>query len=115
MNKGVSALLISLLLAFAAPALAVDSRAGTSTDGILTNQDGARPAGMGGAYTAVSDDINAIYRNPGGLGFLTKMEVAGTRFSGVSQLNANDIAVALPLGDVSAGNVRNMGVLAFDL
>ncbi|HVN66900.1 MAG TPA: hypothetical protein VMT55_00885 [Candidatus Sulfotelmatobacter sp.] len=30
--------------------------------------NGARPMGMGRAYTAVSDDINAIFTNPAGLG-----------------------------------------------
>jgi hypothetical protein len=35
---------------------------------------GARPMGMGGAFTAISDDINAIYWNPAGLSELKKTE-----------------------------------------
>jgi hypothetical protein len=36
---------------------------------------GARPAGMGGAYTAVSDDANAIVWNPAGLAQIDGHEV----------------------------------------
>ncbi len=36
---------------------------------------GARPAAMGGAYTAVADDVNAIAWNPAGLSGLNKREV----------------------------------------
>jgi hypothetical protein len=32
----------------------------------------ARPMGMGGAFTAVADDINAVYYNPAGLAFKEK-------------------------------------------
>jgi len=39
---------------------------------------GARPAAMGGAYTAMADDVNAIYYNPGGLGNLTRRELGAT-------------------------------------
>ena len=35
---------------------------------LSTAGSGARPMGMGRAYTAVSDDINAIFTNPAGLG-----------------------------------------------
>ncbi len=33
---------------------------------------GARPLGMGGAFTALADDENAVFYNPAGLAFLTK-------------------------------------------
>lgn len=35
---------------------------------------GARPMGMGGAFIAVSDDINAVYWNPAGLSQLERSE-----------------------------------------
>jgi len=36
---------------------------------------GARPLGMGGAFTAVSDNADAISWNPGGLGFVEQSEI----------------------------------------
>ncbi|MBI4677432.1 MAG: PorV/PorQ family protein [Elusimicrobia bacterium] len=50
---------------------------------------GARAVGMGGAYTAVGDDLSSMVWNPGGMANLTKKEagamyadlVADTRFS----------------------------------
>ncbi|MFA6094003.1 MAG: PorV/PorQ family protein [Elusimicrobiota bacterium] len=39
---------------------------------------GARPEAMGGAYTALADDINAIHYNPGGLAGLGKRELGFT-------------------------------------
>lgn len=38
---------------------------------------GARPLGMGGAYTAVCDDTAAVFWNPAGLGQLTRAELSG--------------------------------------
>ncbi|MEA3306893.1 MAG: PorV/PorQ family protein, partial [Elusimicrobiota bacterium] len=37
---------------------------------------GARPVAMGQAFTAISDDINAIHTNPAGLAFLTVPEMS---------------------------------------
>lgn len=45
---------------------------------------GARPMGLGGAYTAVADDLNAILWNPGGLVHLAKRQVT---FMQTKQLN----------------------------
>ncbi|HCJ66787.1 MAG TPA: hypothetical protein DHV62_05530 [Elusimicrobia bacterium] len=45
---------------------------------------GARPMGLGGAYTAVADDVNAILWNPAGLTQLTKRQVT---FMQTKQLN----------------------------
>jgi hypothetical protein len=47
-----------------------DNFSNISKDGV-----GARPLGMGQAFTAVSDDVTSIYWNPAGLGFLKDKEV----------------------------------------
>lgn len=39
---------------------------------------GARPAALGGAYTALADDVNALYYNPGGLARLRHKELGAT-------------------------------------
>lgn len=39
---------------------------------------GARAMGMGGAYTAVADDVNAMYWNPAGLASLTQRSIGAT-------------------------------------
>ncbi|OGC09651.1 hypothetical protein A3F86_01865 [candidate division WOR-1 bacterium RIFCSPLOWO2_12_FULL_45_9] len=36
---------------------------------------GARPLGMGGAFTAIADNADAAYWNPGGLGLIDKNEI----------------------------------------
>jgi hypothetical protein len=43
------------------------SRVGTTAAQFLKISAGARAVGMGGAYTALANDINAIYWNPAGL------------------------------------------------
>ena len=43
------------------------SRIGLTGFGFLKISQGARSAGMGDAYTAISNDINAAFKNPAGL------------------------------------------------
>ena len=43
---------------------------GTTTADILKINEGARPAAMGGAYTAMGDDIYSLSYNPAGLSYL---------------------------------------------
>ena len=42
---------------------------------ILKAGVGARPLGMGGAFTAMADDADSPSWNPGGLGFVDKAEI----------------------------------------
>jgi hypothetical protein len=50
---------------------------GTSGAEFLKIDPGARPTGMGDAFTGVADDINAIYYNPAGLATLKGPELTG--------------------------------------
>ncbi|MDI6782183.1 MAG: PorV/PorQ family protein [bacterium] len=67
--------LIILLLIFSMPKIshAVDS--GNTAANFLKINVGARAIAMGGAYTGISDDISAVYWNPGGLGRLQRKEI----------------------------------------
>ncbi|HNW92244.1 MAG TPA: PorV/PorQ family protein [bacterium] len=49
--------------------------AGTGSASFLTIAPGGRAAAMGGAYTAMADDVNAIAYNPGGLALVQQSEV----------------------------------------
>jgi hypothetical protein len=108
-------LLAGLALALARGAYATDSDAGTSVSNLLAVQVAARPSAMANAFTAVGDDINTFYRNPGGLGFLRKSEALASRYTGLSGIDMNTLAVAIPLGDVTVSNVRSLGVVAVGL
>lgn len=111
MRKIKGALIAFVAVATAATSHAIDADAGTVASNVLMVQVGARPAAMGNAFTAVGDDINTFYRNPAGLGFLRKSEGFASRFSGLGEIDGNTLAIAIPLGDVTSSNVRNMGVI----
>lgn len=105
---------------------------------------GVRPMGMGGAFTALADDENALFYNPAGLGFLEQLRfgsfyeprfgatfgdlaLTGKRFGlgllffnlgGLERRDANDSAVGTfsygSSGTVAAGGTR-LGDLPFRL
>jgi hypothetical protein len=72
---------------------------------------GAKPISCGGAYNAVSNDVNSIFYNPAGLGNIEKLEF--TSMIGLLSLDRtlNTIAVALPMkfGTIGLG-ILNAGV-----
>ncbi len=65
----------------------------------LTIPVGARGIGMGNAYTAVVDDISAMWWNPAGLGFLQNKEVMLTVVDYTMDLTYSYGAAAFPLAD----------------
>lgn len=67
---------------------------------------GARPAGLGGAFTALSDDINALHWNPAGLGRFQGKELAFTHAVFFGDIREEFIGYAQPLaklGTVGGG------------
>ncbi|MEJ2634359.1 MAG: PorV/PorQ family protein [Calditrichia bacterium] len=66
-------LLVFLIPAFGQNSSSIES-VGTSTANFLKIGVGARAVAMGGAYVALSEDVSAIYWNPGALARLSKNE-----------------------------------------
>ncbi len=71
---------------------------GTSGAAFLKIGPGARPAGMGEAFTGVADDIHAIYWNPAGLGLLHTPEITGMHMQYFQSMQYEFAAFAVPTG-----------------
>ncbi|MEK7745861.1 MAG: PorV/PorQ family protein [Elusimicrobiota bacterium] len=65
----------ALVLCLLASTSWADTRTGAA---FLKIGTGARPEAMGGAYTALSDDVNAMHYNPGGLSLVERRELGFT-------------------------------------
>lgn len=75
------------------------SFAGVRAAEFLTIPVGARGIGMGSAYTAVADDISAIWWNPAGLGYLEGREVMVNVVDYTMDLTYSYAAFATPISD----------------
>ncbi len=84
------------------------SSVGVRAGEFLTIPVGARGIGMGGACSAVLDDISAIWWNPAGLGLLDQKEVMLTVVDYTLDLSYSYAAFAAPIAD----NVMTIGVFA---
>lgn len=95
-------LLAALLLIAPLPALADESAA------FLKIGLGARALGMGGAQTAVADDVTALGWNPAGLSTLVKKEagVSHTQLTGGTRYDFIGYAQPLRHGTLAAGAVH---------
>lgn len=66
---------LAVLLVLASRALASGTQGATAFD-FLTMDAAPRPAAMGGAYAAVSDDADGLLYNPAGLAFLSASQAS---------------------------------------
>ncbi len=89
------------------------SKVGTTAANFLTIPVGPRAAGMGGAFTAVANDVTTAYWNPGGLSRIGKIEfaasfaqwIAGTKLNwfGLNYQIDEDDAFALSIDQLDYG------------
>ncbi len=87
-------LFLILLVAFLGKITVAAPKAGeTAADFLLINV-GARAAGMGGAYTAVSDGANSTFWNPAGLTYVENKEVVIGHFSWYQDIKMNHASFA---------------------
>ncbi len=95
-----TALLLFLLSPSVLHAAFTSKSAGTSGAAFLKIGAGARPTAMGGAYTGVADDVNAIYWNTAGLATIKgKNEFVAMRAELFQSLQYNFFAFAHPMKD----------------
>lgn len=80
--------------------------AGGTTASFLKLGSGARATGLGGAFTAVSGDINAISYNPAGLANIKRSEAGFTRAELVEGVSYNFLGYSRP----AAKGVMGLGV-----
>jgi len=83
--------------------------AGVTGLNFLKISQGARPSGMGEAFTGIADDVNAIFWNPAGLGELTRHQVTFMHTAWMMDVNFQYLAYALPVK--GAGTFGIYGVL----
>jgi hypothetical protein len=58
---------------------------------------GVRPVAMGNAFTAISDDGNAVFWNPAGLGVVNSYYVAGMLMNHLTYFNYYNLTSAIPV------------------
>ncbi|MCE5299748.1 MAG: PorV/PorQ family protein [Spirochaetia bacterium] len=91
--------------------------AGDTGADILRMDSGARPIAMGGAYTALGDDVESAGYNPAGLATITLTEMQAnynSNLSNAADVNVVNVSWAQPL--VTAfieGNIGLSGMLRF--
>src|SRR5687768_4563360 len=89
--------LIATLLVTALP-----PRGLCSSDSFLGLSFGARPIALGGAYTAVADDLHAATWNPAGLAAVDRPALAGSQNHLTFTDNVYSITLAAPVGRFGA-------------
>lgn len=72
---------------------------GTTSASFLKIDIGARPVGMGGAFCAIADDVNAILYNPAGLVQISRPEVALTHNEWIQGIRSEFAGLAIPIGE----------------
>lgn len=95
---------------------AASGKTGTTTATFLKIESGVRPVGMGGAYVAIADDINAVYWNPAGLIQLGSKEFSVVHTAWLEKINHESLAFATPAGNKFAYglNVAYFGTTDID-
>ncbi|OGF52012.1 MAG: hypothetical protein A2497_04195 [Candidatus Firestonebacteria bacterium RifOxyC12_full_39_7] len=89
-----------IILAFAA---LVHAGAGSTRNEILKINVGAKPIGMGGAFTGLANNVDAIYYNPAGLVQIEEMELSLMHSEYIVDTRCEYAAVALPVKNMTFG------------
>ena len=88
---------------------------GTGSADFLNIPVGARETSLGGAFTAIADNANAVYYNPAGLSQLKTPEISFTQNQYVDGVSQQWLAAARPYkSGVFGFGINHLSVSAFD-
>ena len=73
------------------------SGVGTSAAAFLEIGVGARAMGMGGAYAAIANDATALYWNPAGVAFASRMQVEVMHSQWLAETDYNFVGLVIPI------------------
>src|ERR1700690_3713191 len=93
-RKSSLVLAIGFLLSATSHVLAA---AGTESASFLDIPVGAGPASLGGAYTALANDLYAPVWNPAGLGFLDSTQLGGQHLAYLESIHYEHLGFVIPL------------------
>ncbi|MBN2407507.1 MAG: PorV/PorQ family protein [Elusimicrobia bacterium] len=88
------------------PSIALAGSVGTNRAEFLLIGGGARPAGMGEAFTAVADDVNTISYNPAGLGTISDVQVSLMHNEWIYDLGYEYAGLACGLGEIGTAGLE---------
>ncbi len=97
--KNIIQYLILVLILITSTTIAQTQKTGTTAAQVLKFNVGPRAIGMGGAFTAVSDDITAMYWNPGGTANIQMNEAFFNHTSLYADIRHDFAAIASHLSD----------------
>ena len=89
---------IAALFLFICPRAALAGSAGADPFNFLFLDANARPVGLGGAYTSLATDANALLYNPAGLAKVPRHEATFMHNSYMQGINQEYLAYANPAG-----------------
>lgn len=114
MKKNIYALFLIIFLGFSV-AHGANSDVGTLGGSVLFDTPSARALGMGGAYSAVADDANALFSNPAGLGRAKNFEFIASHRQMVESITKVQLGLVYPFDDGSTLKRVGLGVLGFSV
>lgn len=95
-----TALITVFTVVFMSIVMSVSADQGTTSAVFLKLEQGVRPISMGGAFTAASDDVNAVQWNPAGLSSLKGFELTFMHSVWFADIFYDYFAAAYPAGEI---------------
>ncbi|HOP50711.1 MAG TPA: PorV/PorQ family protein [Ignavibacteriales bacterium] len=78
------------------------SKSGTTASNFLKIGIGPRAIGMGGAFTSVANDVNALYWNPAGIAMLSDKQIEFSHVNWIADIKSDYFGVSVPIGQLGS-------------
>lgn len=110
MTRIVFYIIILTLILLPLPSLAFVFDLGETGGTFLKIGVGAKPISMGEAYTALVEDVSAVYWNPAGLGRVKDLEASFMHLEWFQGIRYENLSFAQPLGDLGVVGLTAAGL-----